>query len=266
MQVPSLSLCLNFAVRMNNFRFEKFVSWTDLNFAEPQESQPLCPPGIDPKAKLFGSDYADFVTWSELSLIEDLLSCPSNGRRLNFVSVPESQLNRGSTPLCNFYVWVALPENRLINFATTGTLKLQDFPFLGNADDGLKINLSLSARSAILFATFAQSKSRMDFPNDPEKFDSEGVIKLLSFKLSASKLLAGLGSQDFTLWNRKYLDYFISCTTLTLDMVELETLKVFEFGTLSTPLSTSSGTTFSRNFQGSVVETTLPASSSSNAR
>ena len=44
------------------------------------------------------------------------------------------------------------------------------------------------------------------------------VLTLLTFTLSAKKLVKGLSNGTFTLWNRKYLDYFISIEdTLQLD-------------------------------------------------
>ena len=213
---------------MNNFRFEKFVRWTELNFLEEQESVPLLQGNIP--QSLFGQDFEQYMTWSEMEMVLECHPSLCNYSRFGMVKCPESQLSSGTAPLLGFYFYIALPETRLLNFAATGKLSMSDFPFLGSEDEGLKMNLSLNARSALLFATFAQSKSHMDFPNDELKFDAQANVKLLCFKLSASKFMDHVSDGTFSFWNRKYLDYFVSTNTIQLDKIELETLHVFNFG------------------------------------
>jgi hypothetical protein len=232
-----LSLCSSIYLvslsEMNNFRFEEFVGWEmlDLNcFQEStlQKVPTLIAEGMDPReahlTALFGHDHESYLTVTERAMLSGL------SVDKDFQVSGKKHLQKGTLPHCTFNFWIALPDTRLANLVSTGKFQLKDFPFLGEASDGLKMNFSFNARSALLFATFAQSKSHMDFPMSDEKYDSEAGVTLLTFTLSAKKLVKGLSNGTFTLWNRKYLDYFLSIEdTLQLDALECDSMQSITF-------------------------------------
>lgn len=216
------SLSLRF--EMNNFRFEQFVSWHQLDFVStPQESVPLCTPEstlVEKIISMFGVDFERYMTFTEIGLVNKLSTLPCN------IACPTSQLSQSTEKLTDFVLWIALPETRLLNFISTGVLYMADFPHMGSKEDNLRLNFSLSARSALLFLAFSQSLSRMHGGH----FDAESGIVLLSFKIGTGKLYKALGNGTMGLWNRKYLDYFLNVKDyLTLDIQEIETLKAFTF-------------------------------------
>jgi len=209
---------------MNNFRFNEFISWHQLDFVgTKQESVPLSDPTATLKERLvsmFGSDYENYMTFTELGLLEKLEPVSLS------VACPNSQLPQETEKLTDFVFWIALPQDRLLNFVSTGILYMDDFPHMGCKEDNLRLNFSLNARSALLFLTFSQSLSRMHGGH----FDDESGIVLLSFKLGLGKLFTALGSGSMSLWNRKYLDYFVNVQEyMALSSQELGTLKSFTF-------------------------------------
>lgn len=212
-------------LKMNNFRFEQFVFWKDFVFGGAQESRPLLehsPLGIENVKALFGEDFLDYLTWTEKLLIRELYP--------TYFAVRRPQLLKGDGPLCELYFWIALPASRSLNFTALGKIAQEDFPFLGSASDGMAVNFSLSARSAILFMAFAQSKSHMDFPESDGVYDSEDDFQLYAIRFHTKRLLSGLTDGTLSLWNRRYLDYFLSSKdTLQLSLQEVEHTRVFSF-------------------------------------
>ena len=202
------------------------MSWHQLDLiGTVQQSVPLSTRDVPRwlwRESLFGKDFADFMTLSEKKLVEHLAPFP--------LKIACPQLSADGGQLSHFYLWIALPTDRMLNFMSTGVLYQADFPFLGRVEENLRMNFSLNARSALLFLAFAQSKSRMDYPGSHEYFDSGSEITLMAFKIETRRLLEGISKGTFGVWNRRYLDYFLSVPDfLQLGKHEADTLEGFTF-------------------------------------
>ena len=136
-------------------------------------------------------DFERYMTFTEVGLVSKLTTLPCK------VACPQSQLSQSTERLTDFVLWIALPETRLLNFVSTGVLYMADFPHMGSAEDNLRLNFSLSARSALLLLAFSQSLSRMHGGH----FDEDFGIVLLSFKTGVGKLYKALGNGTMGLWN-----------------------------------------------------------------
>ena len=209
---------------MNNWRFEHFVPWEKFSLFETQESKPLhfeSPEPLHHIESLFGKDFRNFMCHFELEFVRNI-------QEVHF-DINRPQLSTGNVPLSSFHLWVMIPHSKALNFTSTGWLGLHDFPYMGQFDDGLRLNFSLNARSAILFSIFQQSKTFLDFGED-ERCDFDDTPLLLCFKLGAKKLFELFSSQEAGLWNRKYLDYFIGLNNgVELSAQEVKTVRAYTF-------------------------------------
>jgi len=209
---------------MNNFRFNHFVPWEKFSLFETQDSKPLdfqSPITTHHIEALFGKDFLDYLTHFEKDFLHGIYETVGQ-------KVLRPQLSTSSGALTDIYFYIMVPENKLLNFQATAWLGLEDFPFFGSSEHGLKLNFSLNARSAILFSIFAQSKTHMDgcFAD----IDFEDCPVLLAFRINAAKLCRMFTNGEATLWNRKYLDYFVSLEKgIELSQEELKTLHTYRF-------------------------------------
>ena len=133
--------------RMNIIRMDKLTYVKDLKLAETQKlSAGLvdADPHFD-NMMMLGEDFNTCSTKTEQLIWKGLTRTPLQ----NF-------LTGDTSGLTHFTIFTVLPLERMMDFLIKRELNSKDFPFCGQ---DLPINLSLNARSAVLFFQFNQNFS-----------------------------------------------------------------------------------------------------------
>jgi hypothetical protein len=127
--------------RMNTIKMDRLTYVRHLKLNEKQELQVHLvdsDPHFD-NLMMLGSDFATYSTKTEQALWKGLVRAPLH----NF---PGGDVD--TSGLTHFTFFTVLPLNSMMDFMCKKELCSKDFTFCG---EGLPINLSLNARSAVLF-------------------------------------------------------------------------------------------------------------------
>jgi hypothetical protein len=115
----------------------------------------------------------------------------------------------------------------MMDFLCKKELNAKDFTFCG---EGLPINLSLNARSAVLFFQFSQTLAGMD-----NLGNSDSTFWLCTFRLELDHFAALKQSKELGLWNRLYIDHLFTCWKMTFSTLEWDTLRCWTFNDFTCP-------------------------------
>jgi len=198
---PNLAL----TSRMNAVRVDKLTCVKDLKLSETQRlSVGLvdADPHFDAQMML-GDGFNTFSTKTEQEIWAGL-------QRTLLQNFPTGD----TSGLTHFTFFTALPLERLPDFLIKKELNSKDFPFCGK---NLPINLSLDARSALLFFQFSQAMAHCDGLSN---FNSD--FWLITFRLEISHLAVARQAGTLGLWNRLYVDHLFTCWEMKLSEAEWE--------------------------------------------
>ena len=206
------TLNLELTSRMNAIRMDKLIYVKDLKLSEPQELQ-VGLADADPHfdfEMMLGKDFETFSTKTEQAVWKGLQRTPLQ----NFPTGDTSGLT-------HFTFYTVLPVQQMTDFLIKKELNSKDFSFTGKE---LPINLSLNARSALLFFQFSQTLAHGD---NLDNFSSD--FWLVTFRLEVSHFALMKQSGTLGLWNRLYIDHLFTCWEMKLSDQEWSTLRTWKF-------------------------------------